>query len=101
MAKQIVWSPLAVQKRLEILTFWIKKNKSDIYSKKLNKLFKEASHLISIHSDIGKPTSNRNVRFKVIFHYLMFYELKYNKVYILTIGIRGRIQRDLDSCKFI
>lgn len=56
MAKQIVWSPLAVQKRSDILTFWIKKNKSDIYSKKLNKLFKEASHLISIHSDIGKPT---------------------------------------------
>jgi hypothetical protein len=28
MAKQIVWSPLAVQKRSEILKFWIKKNKS-------------------------------------------------------------------------
>ncbi|WP_371875335.1 type II toxin-antitoxin system RelE/ParE family toxin [Salinimicrobium tongyeongense] len=85
MAKQIVWSPLAVQKRSEILKFWIKKNKSDTYSKKLNKLFKEASHLISKHSGIGKPTSNGNVRFKIILHYLMFYELKNNKVYILTI----------------
>lgn len=76
MAKQIIWSPLAIRKRSEILKFWIKNNKSDTYSKKLNNLFKEASHLISIHSNIGKPTTNDKVRFKIILHYQMFYELK-------------------------
>lgn len=85
MAKQIVWSPLARHKRLEILKFWIKNNNSDTYSKKLNKLFKEAGYLISLHPNIGKPTSNDDVRFKIILHYLMFYELRNNKIYILTI----------------
>ena len=85
MAKQIVWSPLARRKRSEILTFWIIKNRSNIYSKKLNKLFKEASFLISLHPNIGKPTSKDNVRFKIVLHYLMFYELKKDKIYILTI----------------
>lgn len=85
MAKQIIWSPLARQKRSEILKFWIENNKSTTYSKKLNYLFKEACHLISEHPNIGKPTSDEKVRFKIIRHYLMFYEITEKEIYILTI----------------
>ena len=85
MAKEVIWSPLAKRKRKEILEFWITHNQSRTYSIKLNKLFKRAEELISEYPRIGKPTTDRNVRIKVVQHYLMFYELVGNKIYILTI----------------
>ena len=39
MAKQVIWSILAHNDRLEILDYWIKRNKSNSYSKKLNQIF--------------------------------------------------------------
>jgi len=47
MAKQIIWSLTAQLDRKEILLYWINRNKSRTYSKKLNKLFIEAIQLIA------------------------------------------------------
>ena len=85
MAKQITWSPLAIRKRSEILQFWINHNKSDTYSKKLNTSFRLATTLLSEYPEIGKPTTNENVRFKIVRHYLLFYEIRESNIYILTI----------------
>lgn len=74
MAKEVIWSPLAKRKRKEILEYWIEHNKSNTYSLKLNELFKQAEHLISERPNIGKPTSDKYVRFKIVRDYLIFYE---------------------------
>lgn len=44
-----------------------KRNKSKFYSKKLNKLFKEAVKLVSEYPQIGKQTDNKNARIKIVF----------------------------------
>lgn len=85
MAKRVIWSPLAQQKRKEILKFWIQHNKSISYSIKLNTLFKEAAQLISHHPEIGKPTEIEHVRCKIVRDYLIFYEIVENRIHILTI----------------
>ena len=36
MVKQIIWSRLAHNDRLNILNYWIKRNRSTIYIKRLN-----------------------------------------------------------------
>lgn len=85
MVREVIWSPLARNKRKQILKFWIEHNQSATFSLKLNQLFKEAELLIAKYPNIGKPTDIRNVRIKVVREYALFYELSQDKIYILTI----------------
>ena len=86
MAKQIIWSRRAQTDRKEIFKYWNKRNKSNIYSKKLNGLFKEAVRLISQYPEIGKPTDNKNARIKIVRNYLIIYEVDdKDRLLILTV----------------
>ena len=85
MAKQVVWSPRSRRELNEILEFCIQNNKSNSYSKKLTKLFEEATQLISQHPNMGRVTNDKTARFKVVRDYLMIYEEVNDKIYILTI----------------
>lgn len=86
MAKRIIWSKRAQNDRIAIFTYWNKRNKLKVYSKKLNGLFKEAVKLISEYPQIGKPTDNIHARVKIVSDYLIFYEMdKKGQLLILTI----------------
>lgn len=66
MARQIVWTTKAQEDRKQILSYWKERNQSNLYSKKLNSLFKEALEFVSEYPTIGKKTSLHNVRAKVV-----------------------------------
>ena len=83
--REIIWSIRAKNDRIKILEFWIDHNKSVLYSRKLNNLFKEAAKFISEYPTVGKLTDDRNVRIKIVRDYLMFYEIHKSAVVILTI----------------
>lgn len=85
MAKQIIWSLKAQDDRKEIFTYWNNRNKSKVYSSKLNQLFKEAIKLISQFPQIGRSTEIENVRIKIVRNYLVVYEDTPNQIHILTI----------------
>lgn len=85
MAKRVIWSPLAIKRRREILEYWIKHNRSKTYSRKLNSLFKGAQKLISLHPNIGVPTNDPKVRHKLVRNYSLFYELGEDAITILTV----------------
>ena len=85
MAKQIVWSQRAQRDRKEILEYWRVRNKSNTYSKKLNRLFKESIKIITDFSEIGKPTDQANTRIKIVKDYLIIYEETETQILILTI----------------
>lgn len=95
MVKQIIWSLRAQSDRKGILRYWINRNKSKEYSKKLNSLFKEAVKLIADYPEIGKPTDNRDARIKVVRDYLIIYEITNEQIFILAIwDSRQNIQRN-------
>lgn len=73
MAKKIEWTLTSVNDRLNIYQFWVEKNKSDLYSEKLEQLFKEAAKLISEFPEIGIETDFPSLRVKVIRSYKLFY----------------------------
>ncbi len=56
MARKIIWSFKAQEDRKEILQYWKNRNKSTVYSKKLNDLFKQAIVILSNHPFIGRPS---------------------------------------------
>ncbi|MFT7031622.1 MAG: plasmid stabilization system protein ParE [Cyclobacteriaceae bacterium] len=85
MALKIVWSPLAQQKRKEILQYWIDNNNSKSYRRKLNFLFKEALKLLSTYPQIGRSTDIKNVRVKIVRDYLIFNEIHDKHLLVLII----------------
>src|SRR5690554_3384853 len=85
MVKKIIWSERAINERTEILQYWINRNKSKIYSLKLNALIKEEVNVLGKFPMIGKDTDVTNVKVKIIKDYLLYYEIKNNELHILTI----------------
>ncbi|MEX2230580.1 MAG: type II toxin-antitoxin system RelE/ParE family toxin [Cyclobacteriaceae bacterium] len=85
MAKQIIWSRRAQRDRRQILEYWRIRNKSNSYSKKLNRLFKESIKIITDFPQIGKPTDEANTRIKIVKDYLIIYEETQTQIVILTI----------------
>ena len=85
MAKQIIWTRHAHLNRFQILDYWIKRNKSAIYSIKLNQIFEETALLLSKHPQIGKETDVPNVRIRIVKDYFFTYRETESMIEILTI----------------
>jgi len=85
MAKQIIWTNKAKNELVDILKYWIGRNKSNSFSIKLNNLIKEHLELIADFPETGRKTDIENVNVKIIHKYLLYYEVINDRVYVLTI----------------
>ncbi|MFV0378127.1 MAG: type II toxin-antitoxin system RelE/ParE family toxin [Mangrovibacterium sp.] len=85
MARQIIWTFQAQDYRKRIFEYWNVHNKSNLYSKKLNRLFKESLKLVCKRLLIGKRTNVFNVRAKIVRDYMIFYEITDEHIVVLTI----------------
>ena len=85
MVKRIIWSKLAHLDRFQILEYWIDRNKSNVYSKRLNQIFEDTADLISKHPKIGKETDVPNVRIRIMKDYFFTYRETETTIEILTI----------------
>ncbi len=85
MAKKLIWSKQTLQDRKDILDYWINRNKSKIYSIRLNNLFIDAIKIIAEHPNIGIATDFENVKGKLVKDYYTFYQENQDLIHILTI----------------
>ena|SRR5258708_966230 len=85
MSKKVVWSPGARNDIKEIRDFYDKRNKSNVYSKKLLKTFKDAADYIEKFPNSSFKTDYENVRGFVILDYIIFYEILELHILILTV----------------
>lgn len=85
MAKKIIWTNKAKRELIDILKYWIERNKSNTFSIKLNNLITEQLKLIAEFPESGKRTDIPNVSLKIIHKYLLYYEMADENIYILTI----------------
>ena len=85
MVRRVIWTVRAQNDRKEIFEYWNKRNKSNLYSKKLNELIKKSLKLIAKYPLIGKLTDKKNVRAKVLRDYLIIYEVMPTEIVVLTI----------------
>ncbi|MCU7616396.1 type II toxin-antitoxin system RelE/ParE family toxin [Chryseobacterium sp. PBS4-4] len=83
--RKIIWTTKANFERKEILEFWINRNKSSRFSKKLNVLFLEALKQICIYPNIGRKTSDQNTRVIIVRDYLIFYEFTDHEIIIQSV----------------
>jgi len=58
--------------KLAIYEYWNKRNRSTLYSTKLDKIFNEAAKLLSQHPTLGPPTNYKDIRVKNLRDYQLF-----------------------------
>lgn len=85
MALKVNWSPLAQEKRKNILEYWKEQNRNSTYSIKLNSLFKEAVQQLAKFPYLGRASDIEGVRVKIVRDYLLFYEVTKSSIEILTV----------------
>ena len=83
MAKRnIVWTRTADLQLVGILAYWVKRNKSANYSKKLLRLVTERTLLIADNPCIYKSTDFKDVRVASLGNYSIFYKVTDKEIII-------------------
>lgn len=86
MAKRTInWTRQALIDRIEILDYWIKRNRSRKYSAKLDLLFVSAVELVAEQPELGRKIAKSNTRVKIVKDYFIIYEYNDLEVDILII----------------
>lgn len=85
MVKRIVWLKEALDNKFDILNYWVNRNKSNIYSKKLNKLLRDTTKAIQRFPTLGRETKRKDVKSIQIKDYVIFYRETNDTIFILHI----------------
>lgn len=85
MVRRIVWVYQAQKDRIQILTYWLNRNKSNTFGRKLDKNIRKSIDIISKYPLIGKPTYKPNIRIKIVADYFLIYEITDNEIIVLRI----------------
>lgn len=81
----IVWSENAKFELKEIFEYFNFRNKSKIYSLKLNKKIQSELKLLIQNPEIGKKTDAINVRGILIENYFIFYQI--NEIHLVILSV--------------
>ncbi|MEO6851731.1 MAG: type II toxin-antitoxin system RelE/ParE family toxin [Mucilaginibacter sp.] len=86
MAAKVIWSVRAQRERLEILEYWVNRNKSKTYSRKLYQLFRIGVKKLAEMPKSGISTENPDIRIKIIKDYMIYYHISTSEtIEVLTI----------------
>ncbi|HRG49384.1 MAG TPA: type II toxin-antitoxin system RelE/ParE family toxin [Leptospiraceae bacterium] len=85
MAKRIIWSEKAVREKESIFNYWINRNGTKTYSKKLAEQFNKSVEYILKFNFIGKETTRKDIRVSVSGNYLIFYRIQETEIQILSL----------------
>ena len=83
--KEIRWSLRAIHDKIDILDFWINRNQSKTYSQKLDRLFDKKLSNTAKYPESGKKTDYKNIRIKIVSHYMIFYRIQENYIEVVRI----------------
>lgn len=71
MALQIIWTLDATQHFNDILEYWIERNGSNVYSKKIYQTVKSTLFILSKYPESGKLTEKHGIRAKIVRDYYL------------------------------
>jgi len=85
MLKKINWSSKAKRDRSNILAYWIERNKSELYSAKLNQLFSKAVFNLAKYNLPRRVTEFKDVYVVLVKEYKIFFRENEDAIFILRI----------------
>lgn len=84
-ARRIVWTTPAKLQLKAIFEYFNFRNKSKLYSLKLNRLIQTELRILLQQPTIGKKTDSINIRGLLIENYYVFYEINETHIIILFV----------------
>jgi toxin YoeB len=84
-ARRIVWSSSAKLQLKTIFEYFNFRNKSKLYSRKLNSLIQTELKTLLQQPNIGKKTNSINVRGLLVENYYVFIEINETHIIILSV----------------
>jgi plasmid stabilization system protein ParE len=85
MVGRLIWSIEARNSRKKIFDYWNNRNKSKVYSRKLNLLFNTNLKIVIQLPEFGKPTFQENTKFIITSHFEIIYKITPNEIVVLDI----------------
>lgn len=85
MVRRLIWSVDARSSRKNIFDYWNNRNKSKIYSRKLNLFFNEDLKLVQKMPEFGSTTSIKNINFIIVSHFEIIYKITEFEIVVLDI----------------
>ena len=83
--KQVRWTSIAFNDKIEILEYWVNRNQSTTFSEKLDLLIDNALDQVKEFPDHGKKTEYKNIRIKIVRSYLMYYLVENDFITVVRI----------------
>lgn len=97
MAKQVIWSKRAKDDRRAILQYWLLRNKSNVYPKRLNAQIRNAVKFLSENRFGRRSTDYTDVFVKIVKDYKILFEEDEATIYILTVWDSRQDPEKLDG----
>lgn len=85
MVRRLIWTVEARNSRKNIFEYWNNRNKSKLYSTKLNTLFIESLKIALNYPDFGKPTTYPDIKLIVVSHFEIIYKVTESEIVVLDI----------------
>ena len=73
MVKRVIWANAAVEDRDAILDYWFRRIGTKTYSKKLDRIFKDAVRMLRRFPQLGKKVDGRIERALVKDNFIIYY----------------------------
>jgi plasmid stabilization system protein ParE len=83
--REVIWTKNSEIQLQQILEFFIKRNKSGLYSRKLYNKIKKELLTVSKNPELGLKTKLDQIRGLIIEDYILFYEILENQIVILKV----------------
>ncbi|MFD2698623.1 type II toxin-antitoxin system RelE/ParE family toxin [Mesonia sediminis] len=80
--RNVIWTRTADIQFVGILAYWVKRNKSNNYSKKLLKLVSDRTHQIAENPLIYKATNFKSTRVASLGNYSIYYQFSDTEIII-------------------
>lgn len=80
--RKLEWTSTALKQRNSIFEYWNSRNKSDLYSKKLNLKIKERTTLLKSFPELGSETIFPKTRVLYLSYYSILYQFTDNQIIV-------------------
>jgi hypothetical protein len=80
--RTIIWTKTADIQFVGILEYWLNRNKSNSYPKKLIKLTEERTNQIADNPELFKVSENENFRVSVMGKFSIYYKVTVSEIFV-------------------
>ena len=85
MVRRLIWSIEARNSRKSIFEYWNNRNKSKVYSRKLNLLFTENLAIVLKLPEFGISTTTTDIKFIIISHFEIVYKITETEIVVIDV----------------